>query len=208
MQPARWQQGTAHDGISRATAGTDRRLPRRSCCCWLFLPACLPAAILFHSIQTSGAFEKRSMHGSCPVIQGGGGGKIKHKPVLCRAVPCCCQPGSRAPRKVLRCISFTHSSECSRHRHHSASMLHPHMPLCCRCCKTLNPDLMPRAPTPPPPHTHQAQSGRWPSGSMWATMQSVRRRGPAPSCRPRTLRQCHRRRWGARTWRPTAMPGR
>jgi hypothetical protein len=28
------------------------------------------AAILFHSLKPSGAFEKRSMHGSCPVIRG------------------------------------------------------------------------------------------------------------------------------------------
>jgi hypothetical protein len=30
----------------------------------------LSAAIPFHSIKPSGAFEKRSMHGSCPVIKG------------------------------------------------------------------------------------------------------------------------------------------
>jgi len=31
---------------------------------------CCAAAVLFHSIQPNGAFEKRSMHGSCPVIKG------------------------------------------------------------------------------------------------------------------------------------------
>jgi hypothetical protein len=30
----------------------------------------LPAALLFHSIKPSGGFEKRSMHGACPVIRG------------------------------------------------------------------------------------------------------------------------------------------
>jgi hypothetical protein len=28
------------------------------------------AAILFHSIRPNGGFEKRSLHGSCPVIKG------------------------------------------------------------------------------------------------------------------------------------------
>jgi hypothetical protein len=36
------------------------------------------AAILFHSIKPSGAFEKRSMHGACPVIKG----KIYHHTIL------------------------------------------------------------------------------------------------------------------------------
>lgn len=56
------------------------RRRRYRCCCYCSLPplhlplqSLLPvprAAILFHSMTPAGAFEKRSMHGSCPVIKG------------------------------------------------------------------------------------------------------------------------------------------
>jgi hypothetical protein len=54
----------------------------------LLLLLLLSPAILFHSIQTSGAFEKRSMHGSCPVIKGELQQTNNHTE-LRHAVPCC-----------------------------------------------------------------------------------------------------------------------